>query len=1010
MHMRYRICALALAFVAGCFPNPPKRDAGDSAFVRQVVPQLLGRQPVNREEVRFFNDVIDGLATPDEGRRGLIRGLMRSEEFASRWNEQLLRHANVNREQDGQLAACYETPNLATSAGLVNSLTGTPMGNNVPVPDFNGADLLASTFAQPDADLSAFLRMNLMATHAARVPGDSERTVTDRVQSVYLDRDFECLGCHNSNYATTGEGSGWKRHYPMLGHFEESLYGDHSGPASLLDVTRVFRFAASQNPHDCMGASPCTDNEQPWGHLSKTCGDFVQPASIPSSGRDLQFGTVTFPEGNVWDVENMFRSGIENMRDDWLQRTTGPEDALCANCPAGAFQQMVQDNCMGCHSSSGSASSVFYFQLGATANDLAVVDGGSPMLVSNDAAFRATLLSRVMSDSMPPTMLSSEDRDYIKDTVTEYFDDLDDGITCECSGDTVPRKVNPLDAFAFLAAANLVNGTWQELYGRPLTVPNHFPRTSAQSAALEFLAQRVVHDGWSLRALLERLYLGRYFNREAPEKRTPGIALTSHFEVPAALDPWTQADRRVDPSPDAIGSKNAMTEGIRRRPVRTLFQMAHKALGWPAPKLFPDNDTPSADLHASLGDELSTLRAGNVDTNIQNLLVWESYAGTCTSPGGGSDWIDSLMSEGVSHGMTREQAVIALKDRLIAEPWIGNTEERNMLELALSGLASPLTAADESNFRGLCGALLHSPQYMLQGLAPNGERTPETVPLVCGDEDTCSYGAFCQRWKPAFQAAGYTLSCPLTPLRRLDIDLRLRADVELIPRLCVDGVCGIVPERVSRRCYKDGQSCLPKGVAACDTRCTGLFCCGAPLQDIDEAFSKAQTPPLLYTVADSSKVRRAVGVLIVRKGETRRLRDGDLLIAGDILRFTQGSQLISKGRYGSIKTPEKGFYFKGEFETVDVLIGQIDKLDIDPDEYWGSRHLMQSRQRGVLKRLYRDRTRAALEAPAVTDHLTPRREEDEQKKPRERPKLPVVPIKRPILRPPGLVKPILLRP
>jgi len=969
---------VAAILLTGCMPDPPASDAGDPAFVRQVVPQLLGRQPVNAEETRFFNDVLRGRFSPAEGRRALLRGLMHSDEFAERSSEFLLRHGHVDR-LSGVLKACFDQPHADVDASTLSSLTGTPSHLPASTPDFNGADVVKAAFAQSSDDLSTFMRVNLMTSNAGRDYTDNDSTVAARIQDTYLDRQLDCLGCHNSLYATTGQGSGWKRHYPMLGHFEKALYGAHAGPRNAAEVTNLFRTSASQRPYNCeVFGGACANTEQPWHHLSLTCGDFVGRDSVPLSPTDIRFGRLNARTGSIWHAEEMLRRGVDSMRGNWLRRDISPGDQFCNNCPMGQFNQIAADVCMSCHNPTRmDAYSRFALIQGTDPLDLQIQwRGEAPRRITTADAVR--MHSAVEGGYMPPsyTGYTAEDRARIAAVLEPLTDPA--APPCSCDGTAVGRTVDPDQAFAFLTAANIVNSVWKEAFGRPLTLPNHFPRTSAASATLEFLTQRFVHEGWSLRKLLERIYLGKFVNRTGPSDRTdPEYVM--QFDVPPVYDVWQQADRRVTPAPDAEGSNNAVTDAIRRRPVRTLLNSAHKALGWPAPKRFPDASVPSLALHRALTDDLSWVTPGSVDADVQNLLAWEEYAGACKKPAGVSeDFLDALVRAGVAEGASRESAVLALKDRLIGEGSIVNDDERAGLTAALGDLRSPVTTGDVERLRSVCGVLLTSPQFMLQGLTPTADRRPSTPSLlVCGAEGRCTYGAFCEAWQPAFERAGYSLSCPAelapnAPMIPAEVRRRLGMLREEVSTLCTDGSCGFLPDQSAEKCASAGAACLPFGAMICDTRCAGMFCCGAALEDIDGVFAKGRTG-LLYSVADESKVYSVSNVVRVRaSGKLEKLSAGEVLMAGDILRFYQGAMLDAEGPYGRIATPKGGVKLGDKLKSLDLMVGRIDKLKVDEEEYYGTLEPMEGQMLEIIERRY-----------------TLPKEEQKQVAPQSQPTLPV---------------------
>jgi hypothetical protein len=940
------LSALALS---ACMPTVPARDDGDPSFVRQAVPALLGRNPLNYLERKFFSEVTSTRLSPTDGRRGLVRGLMQAPAFADRFSEFLLRQADVDRA--GSLAGCFGAPTRPPDPLLNQQLASTAARSVAPTTEFNGSDLLAATFARPESDVSPFLRMNMFASHAARSPFASQDAVAAQLQQTYLDRQTDCMGCHNSLFATTNTGSGWKRHYPMLGYFELALYGDHDGPEALSDVTNAFRIQATSAPAACVGTG-CAGPDQPWSRLSRACGVTRAPSAIGAASGGVRFGSLSTASASLWDVEAMFKSGIDGMRGAALHRTSGPGDLLCTNCPSGEFEAIVRDTCMSCHNPTRAASyGTFYFELGSTPEALSMVWPGSSVgTPARDAI--DFIADMVTSDQMPPdsTGISDAERDRLSDVVSRYAAQVAGGPPCTCSASAFAKHVAPDEAFAFLSGANFVNGVWRELFGRPLTTPNHFPRTAATGGALEALTQRFVGSGgWSLRGLLEGLYLSRFYNRMAPEAWPVGSDVTTHFEVPPVYDVWTHADPRAG-ALDATGTHNAMTEAIRRRPVRTLLASASAALGWPMPERFP---TSQLGLHRGLGDELSAAEPGTTDATMQNLLGWEAYAGTCRSPTGAADFVDALSSAASSAGASREDALLTLKDRLIGEPWLDDASERSALATVFGALDAPFTLADRDRLRGVCGALLTSPQFMLQGLVPSRGHADVRPPLtVCLPGEPCSPRAVCEAWRTSFERAGYNLTCPKEFSLPVEIVPVLELDISRFVTVCTDRSCGFLPAAEAKSCRVNPKLCAPVQNPVCDTRCGGFDCCGASLHDIDRGFVR-DGDGLLFTVAAGAKVQEAKGVTFGEKGAP--VEPGSVLAAGDVLRFAQGARFVAEGPFGVIKTDPDGLKFSMKREFVELLITDLQEPKADDEDHWESLTPGELAQREAIRRLYPSR-------------------------------------------------------
>jgi hypothetical protein len=98
--------------------------------------------------------------------------------------------------------------------------------------------------------------------------------------------------------------------------------------------------------------------------------------------------------------------------------------------------------------------------------------------------------------------------------------------------------------------------------------------------------------------------------------------------------------------------------------------------------------------------------------------------------------VDGLVARAAAEPTaTLRDAVVALKDRLVAEPRVREGAEQVGLEAILgAGLDTPAAAASglEAKLRLVCGALMASPQFLLGGQAVQ-EALP--VPRLTPPED-----------------------------------------------------------------------------------------------------------------------------------------------------------------------------------------------------------------------------------------------------------------------------------
>lgn len=321
---------------------------------------------------------------------------------------------------------------------------------------------------------------------------------------------------------------------------------------------------------------------------------------------------------------------------------------------------------------------------------------------------------------------------------------------------------DPDAALAWLVTLKITEDVWQQATGTRLTIANYFPRNQAASDLLYRLASRFVTSGFSLKALLVSIVASDYFNRIPPD----GACGPSPYTYPAVFDPWVTAEadeaRRANGPGDAVTAIDA----------RTLVSITNAALEWGPPPVasrFPDygetgcetlscpqlqqacaidqcctsyragcqmgGRLPSVEVpfQRAVGMFLRNSERGFRGLDFQARLAWEDRYGACTRPGWvGSDFIDRLIATAAANPTATVADVIAvLKDRLIGEPVIDVAGAEGAALVAIVGpldAAAPALTAD--GLRRVCGALLESPQFLLQGIAGRGGEVPLLTPLV----------------------------------------------------------------------------------------------------------------------------------------------------------------------------------------------------------------------------------------------------------------------------------------
>jgi len=329
---------------------------------------------------------------------------------------------------------------------------------------------------------------------------------------------------------------------------------------------------------------------------------------------------------------------------------------------------------------------------------------------------------------------------------------------------------DPDAALAYMVATSIVEGVWRETVGTRLTIANYFPRNQASRDTLQRLSDGFVTHRFSLDALLVDIVTSDYFARKPPEA---GCG-ESPYAYPAIYDPWTFDDG------DAARRGNGPGDAVAPVSARALLSAAYAGLEWPAPveEPFPPDETGCADqtcaeLQASCADHVCcatyhatcdrTAPVGTADElsfqrsigvflkngergfrglDFQARLGWEDRFGACRKPAWvtGDDFVARALAAGrAAPGATTGDVIAVIKDRLIGEPQIDPGAEKSALE-ALTGapLSSPAASLGEGAARRVCGVLMSSPQFVLQGMAARGGAAPGVTLAGDGFDDACT--------------------------------------------------------------------------------------------------------------------------------------------------------------------------------------------------------------------------------------------------------------------------------
>jgi hypothetical protein len=316
---------------------------------------------------------------------------------------------------------------------------------------------------------------------------------------------------------------------------------------------------------------------------------------------------------------------------------------------------------------------------------------------------------------------------------------------------------DPNVAGAYLVAMNIANRTWKEAMGWPLVVANNFPRNAKQNEILRQLTDTVVSERYSLSELLAEIATHDYYNQAPPDS----CSASSAYHLAAVFNPFTKTS--LDPNTRL----NGVGDAIHRYSAFVLIDMAMRTMWWDRPERFgpdegqipnvncgagmypPCDEAPiNLDFLRDTGVFLNDSESGFNGVDFNGLLHWEeelaqgtdpALGGDCTGPLGGpcaaSDWIDQLV--GIASATPDAlvfDVVVAVKDRVLAEPTIYNAGEIAAIE-ALVGLSLDQTVAAagagavEQAARLYAGLLFNTPQFMLDGVAGR-DQDPANDPVL----------------------------------------------------------------------------------------------------------------------------------------------------------------------------------------------------------------------------------------------------------------------------------------
>jgi len=282
-------------------------DAGELAWARQVIPALLGRRAESFFEVKALADLADAI-----GRKAAARRLIDAnrEAFTEHWFDLLSDEMRVQRTPNNPAlsqAPCFgdalpkASDPLVTSGDLARFVHGSTFGTQTGPAPFNMAALVRSAIALDN--LAPIYRGYVYALAARPPTGNqiSEQNKRDELGILFsealLNRNLNCVTCHNGAFSTTGPSSGWNRHFPLFGRLEEAANLLSAGPESF---HAVFRTDLVDGPAA----------KAPFGMVG--CGRFSDPEFIKDDpeGKSARIFGIAGPRASVWQLEHSLARGV----------------------------------------------------------------------------------------------------------------------------------------------------------------------------------------------------------------------------------------------------------------------------------------------------------------------------------------------------------------------------------------------------------------------------------------------------------------------------------------------------------------------------------------------------------------------------------------------------------------------------------------------------------------------------------------------------------------------------
>lgn len=764
--------ACATLATAGALCAPPD-DAGDDAFVYQATQTLLGRRPRGAAEVKVLHDIV-----VQHDRTTLIDVLTHTNEYVDYWAYVLADVMRIQRSSKlKQSRACINdahlfpissidmeagSPFLTEAALLADHIRDAAPSD--PAPAGLGAWTLKDAIRASIAvdDLHTAFRPYIFALAGKSDMGDvaTQENLLETVFGVKA----ECISCHSSSFSRTEKypidvnpdpqvteniyynDNLWDRTATLGWALEEAMFTSNhmlqSGGNAAYDTS-----CASSSCHGSNGGTdpsgypkrlkrrvPVLSKNEIMNQIDKGGGE-MYPVT-PSSGTSADLAEYLITELGNMDRTSRFVHDCQ-FHPSQADHTNTVCDTDPSN-PAPCKMPWGMDS---------AACGFGYYP------DWAADCGGGP---AGPAWFAGT--------------------EYAAPDVAALVDALGVGVdglpnmsgaepTDATAGSTLTMPNNRRGAAALMFASNVADSLFEVVSGYRTTLIHGMSRNPDQANLRQDLINALVVTGGgrtvlSLRNLLKTYMLSPLYNRRSPIHSAPvSPPQPGPYQIPMYFNPWAATE---DGAENALTGDNRNGQGDlvhRRAPVELAWSL-FKDLGWPRPQIYPSatgTSYPTEAFMDRIGRFRSWLEPGTTMWQFDSLLSWEQQVGLCQKPANATqpDFIERVMTGAATFATppTMRDLLQQVRNRLLlnmnfaaAAVAGGPTEEELVTSMLGIDLTVPYTDPSvggdaEPMLREYCGAILMSPQYLLESLPTVTQVPPQPPAVACLLDEPCTQSA-----------------------------------------------------------------------------------------------------------------------------------------------------------------------------------------------------------------------------------------------------------------------------